>query len=84
MAARSAAQIAALKKAQAASAAKRRAKAIGEAKKYGANKKRSAAATRNAYAKVSDADFMAIMRGDKKPYKPRVKTGLAKKTKGSR
>lgn len=45
----------------------RQAAAIARAKKYGANKRRSAAATRNAYAKVSDADFKAIMRGDKKP-----------------
>lgn len=50
---------------------KGQAQAISAAKKYGANKRRSATATRNAYAKVSDADFKAVMKGTKKPSRPR-------------
>ncbi|AEK07456.1 hypothetical protein SEND513_10 [Mycobacterium phage Send513] len=55
-----------LEKARAARAKKAQGKAIAAAKAEGRSKRASAAATRRANASVSDKDFKAIMRGEKK------------------
>ncbi|AYQ98584.1 hypothetical protein PBI_ROPE_10 [Mycobacterium phage Rope] len=62
-----------LEKARAARAKKAQGKAIAAAKVKGRSKRASAAATRRANASVSDEDFKAIMRGNKKSAGRKVK-----------